>query len=201
MTRKRASYKPPKLAADMPTPRRTITQNELALWQQVTDQATPLPRNLRPEPLPQYRPIRLVAPEPTQVLDRPAGPARRGASLNATLDHIWDRKLAKGALVPDLVIDLHGYNLVQAHHLLVRGISRAIHQQVRVVLIITGKGDLDAPAPKSRGILRDMLLPWLESPEIRPYVASVRQAHAKHGGMGAWYAILRRPRSFHLEPS
>lgn len=199
MTRKRSSSKPPKLGVDAPAPRRTVTQDELALWQKVTEQAKPLTHNRRPEPFPRRIPVTIALPSAERVLVTPEASKRRGSALNATLDRQWDRKLATGALVPDLVIDLHGYNLVQAHHLLVRGISRAVSLQARVVLIITGKGDMEAPAPKARGILRDMLLPWLDSPELRPHIASVRQAQAKHGGMGAWYAILRRARSSHPE--
>jgi len=35
---------------------------------------------------------------------------------------------------------------------------------------------------------------WLKLPELRAYVAAFDQAHVGHGGEGALYVRLRRPR-------
>ena len=57
----------------------------------------------------------------------------------------------------------------------------------RVILVVTGKGRPDRPAR-----IRAELMHWLERPDLRAHVASLRAAHPRHGGGGAFYVILRR---------
>ena len=105
--------------------------------------------------------------------------------MGAPLDGSWDRQISRGRLSPDRVIDLHGHTLADAHARL----AAAVHagDGARVVLVITGKGRPDRPAR-----IRAELMHWLERPDLRRAVASVRAAHPRHGGGGAFYVILRR---------
>ncbi len=115
-----------------------------------------------------------------------APPARPGPHpLGAPLDGSWDRQISRGRIVPDRIIDLHGHTLADAHARL----AAAIHagDGARVILVITGKGRPDRPAR-----IRAELMHWLERPDMRAAVASVRAAHPRHGGSGAFYLILRR---------
>jgi len=171
---------------------RRLDDRETALWSHVAASIRPLAGKVRPAPA---GPLARVAEKPPEVPPPPkrARTANRVAVDAATLDGGWDRAMMKGRLRPDFTIDLHGYTRDRAHALLVRRIEDAAIMGARVLLVITGKGsrgedDDDRP----RGVIRASLRGWLESSELRPWIAALRPAHPRHGGGGAWYVILRR---------
>jgi DNA-nicking Smr family endonuclease len=166
---------------------RRLTAHERALWSRVAATVRPLPGKRRPappEPVPAAKsatpaPRAVSAPKPATA-PRPAPPV-----AVATLDGSWDRKLRKGDIVPDRVIDLHGHNLADAHAALSDIIESDSGE--RVLLVITGKGRADRPSR-----IRSELNYWLESSRLRSRIAAMRPAHPRHGGSGAFYVILRR---------
>jgi len=175
---------------------RRLAPDEVALWARVAASVRPLPGRVRPAPAPAPRVIADRPPEPPPPPPR-ARLANRIAVDAATLDGGWDRKLRTGRLAPDVTIDLHGYSRDRAHALLASRIVEAAAAEARVVLVITGKGATggvsgDAAGDRPRGVIRASLGDWLQSPDLRPYVAALRAAHPRHGGSGAWYVILRR---------
>ncbi|KPF66604.1 hypothetical protein IP88_12680, partial [alpha proteobacterium AAP81b] len=105
----------------------------------------------------------------------------------ATLDGTWDRRLSRGAVVPDRVIDLHNHHLDAAHQRLSDTLLLAAETGDRVILVVTGKGRSDRP-----GRIRAELAHWLEHPALRGRVAALRPAHQRHGGGGAFYIILKK---------
>lgn len=109
-----------------------------------------------------------------------------------TLDGGWDRRLRKGGVSPDRTIDLHGHTLASAHGALEHAIARAVADEVRVLLVVTGKPP--KPDAKGRGLIRANIGDWLASSGYRDRIAAVRNAHPRHGGAGALYLILRRRR-------
>jgi DNA-nicking Smr family endonuclease len=174
---------------------RRLSAHERALWARVAASVKPLPGKAAPA-LPAVAapvPVDPVPPKPPPkparpTVMRPPPPAAarpKPHPLGAPLDGTWDRQISRGRLSPDRVIDLHGHTLVDAHATL----SAAIHASdgARVILVITGKGRPDRPAR-----IRAELMHWLERPDMRAAVASVRAAHPRHGGGGAFYVILRR---------
>ena len=171
---------------------RRLHPDESALWERVAASIRPLPGRVRP----------IVGPAPRVVVEQPAPRAeapKRAPAANriavdaATLDGGWDRKMRTGRLVPDLTIDLHGYTRDRAHALLTRCIVDAATSGARVLLVITGKGARDTDnSDRPRGVIRASLRDWLQSSDLRPYIAALRPAHPRHGGGGAWYVILRR---------
>ncbi len=113
------------------------------------------------------------------------------------LDGGWERRLAKGALQPDFTLDLHGATLDAAHARLDHGLSQAWAQGARVLLLITGRArPVDGPADRGsrRGAIRAKFLDWLTLGPHASRIAAVRPAHPRHGGAGAVYLILKRPR-------
>ncbi len=116
--------------------------------------------------------------------------------LNQTLDASWDRKLAKGLVHPDFTIDLHGASLDAAHSRLDHGLTLALSQGARLVLLITGRprpsGD-HAGRSERRGAIRAKFLDWLAAGSHASRIAAIRPAHPRHGGAGAIYIVLRRP--------
>jgi DNA-nicking Smr family endonuclease len=196
MTRK-AKARPPKLDAPRTSLKpRVLANDEAGLWGQVASTAKPLKINLAAphQPKPKIK-IHSSQPIPRLMEAKP----RTAADLStATLDRTWDRKAAMGEVLPDMIVDLHGSSLPQAHILLVHALHRAVARRARVLLVITGKGARPDPRPlppdSYRGVLRDALPTWLAADELRAHIAATRPAHIRHGGEGATYVILRRAR-------
>ncbi|WP_310498952.1 Smr/MutS family protein [Sandarakinorhabdus sp.] len=178
---------------------RRLTAHERALWSRVAATIRPLPGRspVPPEPLPPPAPVPAAAPISIHPMKAALGrqsPGKRPAATPvptkpdvtaATLDGSWDRKLGRGRVVPDRVIDLHGHTLADAHARL--GEALAQPDGARIILVITGKGRADRP-----GRIRAELAGWLSRPDLRVRIAALRPAHPNHGGSGAFYLILRR---------
>lgn len=110
------------------------------------------------------------------------------------LDGSWERRIKRGQLEPDIAIDLHGNSLATAHQRLDRALAEAVADGVRVLLVITGKsrekaGSQDRPG---RGAIRAEIAHWLDRSPFSANIASIRNAHPRHGGAGALYVIMRR---------
>lgn len=171
---------------------RRLSAHERALWARVAASVKPLPGREVPKlpdsPPPVSAPATATPAPPPGRPQRPAAPASRTKAphpLGATLDGSWDRQIARGRLAPDRIIDLHGHTLATAHGVLASAILAG--DGARVLLVITGKGRPDRPSR-----IRDELMHWLDRPDLRAHVASLRNAHPRHGGSGAFYIILRR---------
>ena len=124
-------------------------------------------------------------------------PPRAGEVLTRHgLDGSWERKLAQARIEPDFTLDLHGYTLDAAHARLDHGLTLALAQGARLVLVIAGKPrPVDAADRGSkRGAIRAKLIDWLAAGPHASKIAAVRGAHQRHGGAGAVYVVLRRPR-------
>jgi DNA-nicking Smr family endonuclease len=125
----------------------------------------------------------------------PRKPPAQLAKPGVTLDGSWDRRLASGGAVPERTIDLHGCTVDQAHRLLVEEVERSIADDVRIVLVVTGKAPrsdasrIDLPL---RGIIRASIHDWIAASGHAGKIAAIRAAHPRHGGAGALYIILRR---------
>jgi DNA-nicking Smr family endonuclease len=107
-------------------------------------------------------------------------------------------RMKRGKVKPQRKLDLHGMTLAQAHPALIRFIHAAHVDGLRLVIVVTGKGreraaDLD-PIPQPRGLLRHHVPGWLHAPPLRQLVLQVTDAHVRHGGSGAYYVYLSRPR-------
>jgi DNA-nicking Smr family endonuclease len=114
-----------------------------------------------------------------------------------TMDKKRFGQMKKGRLTPDARIDLHGMTIAEAHPALVRFVLSAVSQQRRLVLVITGKGKSRPDTgviPERHGALRHQVPHWLHSAPLKAHVLQISEAHVKHGGQGAYYVYLRRPR-------
>ena len=115
------------------------------------------------------------------------------AATADTLDGGWDRRLRRGVVAPDRSIDLHGHTLASAHAALEHALGRAVADDVRVLLVVTGRPPR-AGDGRRRGLIRAEIGDWLGGSGFRDRIAAVRNAHPRHGGAGALYLILRRRR-------
>jgi DNA-nicking Smr family endonuclease len=156
--------------------------------------AVPERRGRRSERPPQ-RPAAAAQPSAFPP-DRPAAPAE--------IDRRAHRQVAAGKVPIDAVLDLHGLNQEAAHGRLSGFLMSCQAKGHRMVLVITGKGGNagrfdagfdDWPAGAApRGVLRRSVPLWLEDPELRAIVVGYAAAGARHGGEGALYIRLRKPR-------
>lgn len=194
----------------MSRPPRGLTPEEAALWAKVAATVKPLagrgaaaPKQALAQPQtatlpiartpPAKMPKGRVAPPPPPVAARPdPRPLDRHG-----LDASWERKLAKAAVAPDFTLDLHGHSLDAAHARLEHGLAQALAQGARVLLLITGRprpADETGSRGERRGAIRAKVLDWLAAGSHGHRIAAVRQAHPRHGGAGALYIVLKRPR-------
>lgn len=201
-------------------PRRRLTDDEQDLWRRVARTARrllasppvaePAPKTGTP-PAPQAPkpPAAMPVRWPTLAQPKPAGPRIKldlappiGAQLAqqpVQMDRKTHTRMMRGKIDPESRIDLHGMTVAQAHQALSAFIINAHRRDLRLVLVITGKGrnpgaDHAAPMPVRAGVLKHEVPHWLRSPPLAPLVLELREAHLSHGGAGAYYVYLRRRR-------
>jgi DNA-nicking Smr family endonuclease len=183
-----------------PRRKRSLSEEERALWESVARQAKPLRKKPRtaaelvaspvattpvaakratsPKPLPSAK--RSQAPKP----DAPAAPPL------APLGRRERSQLSRGRKEIDARLDLHGMTQARAHRALFGFLRRAHGEGLTFVLVITGKGRIGAES--ERGVLRRQVPQWLSLPEFRSLVVGFEAAHVGHGGEGALYVRIRR---------
>lgn len=189
----------------MRRPGRKLTRDEAALWDKVASTVVPLDpaRNRGADTKTEEEPAPQVRQPAARPLRKPAAaPAMRGAEdrqpAPATLDRHgldagWDRRLSRGLVAPDFTLDLHGSTLDAAHSRLEHGLTLALQQSARVVLLITGR-HRPSDDRSSRGVIRRKFMDWLAAGSHASRIAAIRPAHPRHGGAGAVYIVLRRMR-------
>jgi len=111
-------------------------------------------------------------------------------------DHTFDRDtvraLGRGKLVPQASLDLHGMTLAAAERAVANFLDAAVTQDLRIILIVTGKGARLEGGRVLGGRIRAEFVGWLNRGDNRSRVRGVRPAHPRHGGSGAFYVLLRR---------
>jgi DNA-nicking Smr family endonuclease len=184
--------------AEAPRRKRSLSEEERALWESVAKQIKPLrkkPRVPRMQATPAAEAEATSKPVP---VSRPQSPVkiapapRPQAPPLAPIGRRERAQLSRGRKEIDARIDLHGMTQTRAHRALFGFLQHAHHQGLTFVLVITGKGKLGADA--ERGVLRRQVPQWLNLPEFRSLVVGFEEAHIGHGGEGALYVRVRRAR-------
>ena len=171
--------------------RRSLSDDERVLWSTITRSIAPLKGRKRAEDAAE------IAPAETRSTARPAAspaatpPRRTTPPPLAPIDRRTKQRLARGATEIGGRLDLHGLTQAEAHAALARFLHNAQARDVRVVLVITGKGGSDG---EGRGVLKRQVPMWLEGPELRSLVIGYDNAGIGHGGAGALYVRVRRGR-------
>lgn len=99
------------------------------------------------------------------------------------------KKILKGKLKPEHVLDLHGLSKLQAHDEVIRHVEACYHHGLRLILIITGRGSREKPS-----VLKNNIHKFLDSQEISDMIVFTAEAAPQHGGSGAFYVYLRKKR-------
>ena len=194
--------RPPSIPDLFETPRRkrSLSEEEHALWESIAKQIKPLRRKSRilktevavpgteseiaTKLVPMSRPLAplKIAPAPKPQVPPLAPLGRRERA-----------QLSRGKKEIDDRIDLHGMTQTRAHRALLGFLQRAQGDGFTFVLVITGKGKVGAES--DRGVLRRQVPQWLNLPEFRSLVVGFEEAHVGHGGEGALYVRVRRARA------
>jgi DNA-nicking Smr family endonuclease len=189
---------------DTPAPprrRRSLSEEERALWESVARQTKPLRKKARAVKVPADLPV-VASPDTAKSagVARPLPHARTPHVAKpkpppappplAPLDRRERSQLSRGKKEIDARLDLHGMTQIRAHHALSGFLQRAHSDGLTFVLVITGKGKMGSES--ERGVLRRQVPQWLSLPEFRTLVVGFEEAHIGHGGEGALYVRIRR---------
>ena len=179
--------------------RRRLTAEETELWRRAARAVTPLDderaKALASQPAAPPRAEGDAAAPPASPVPpaaAPGPPARSAAAAPAaahgTLDRRTAQRLRRGRVTIDAHFDLHGHTQSSGHAALLRFIEGARARGCRHVLVVTGRGS------DGGGILKRSVPRWLAEPAFHRHVVAFHEAGPRHGGAGALYVVLRRPR-------
>jgi DNA-nicking Smr family endonuclease len=199
--------KRPPTIPELPAPprrKRSLSEEERALWESVARQAKPLGKRHRAAKSPAASPDAeapvAAKPEasskslPPAKVSRAPKPALPPAPPPlAPLGRRERSHLSRGRKEIEARLDLHGMTQTRAHRALSGFLQRAHIEGLTFVLVITGKGRT-VGAESERGVLRRQVPLWLNRPEFRSLVVGFEEAHIGHGGEGALYVRIRRSR-------
>lgn len=122
---------------------------------------------------------------------KPQNPAQSNETDRKTA-----QKLKRGQIKIESRLDLHGMSKSLAYASLKNFIENAYKNNLKCVLVITGKGTPrhgNIPlADQTHGILKTSVPHWLQEADFRSYVLKFEIAKPKDGGEGALYILLRR---------
>jgi len=185
---------------------------DVDLWKSVTDTVTPIKQSNRHTKVPTpvvKKPTTPVSKNPKNkntTISTPSPsikptPAKPPALSN--FDRRTTQKLMRGNVEIDARLDLHGMTQQAAREALKGFLARSHQSKMRLVLVITGKGQSSyghhtlhsrdhISTPERTGILRNAIADWLSEDDFRRFVIGFQPAHPKHGGGGAFYIRLRR---------
>ena len=196
----------------MRRPGRRLSEEEARIWDQIVRTVTPLERPVRraSRPAAVSAPLAVAPSAPIVAVPKkkvrgrvpPALPPKpvpvkaAKAETQLHLDGSWEKRIAKGTLVPDFSLDLHGSNLDLAWRRLMDGLAQGKAMGARVILVVTGRPrPVDAmDRGESRGAIRAKIKDWLMASEHASDIVAIRGAHRRHGGHGALYIVLKRHR-------
>jgi len=181
--------------------RHPLSDEDHALWTGFVRAIKPLHRVPRlAEPLAGKK----LPPQPPPAPPRPvarleATPEKKATAFAplaplAPLGRRMKQRVARGREAIDVRLDLHGYTQTEAHAELLRFLRRAQANGARIALVVTGKGIGRGSDQRERGVLKRQVPMWLSLPQFRSLVVGFEDAHLGHGGEGALYVRLRRPR-------
>ena len=170
---------------------RRLSDHDRRAWAIVARTVRPAPGRALPEIDP-AAPERVSAgpsPDPARAAPQTHRPPTRAPASPGPLADVSNHRPARrGQLEVEARLELHGHTQDTAFRELAGFLLTQRALGTRCVLVITGKGRLGG------GVLRSRFLDWIGTAEIRPLLAGYSRAHARHGGEGAFYLLLKARR-------
>ncbi|MBP0437515.1 Smr/MutS family protein [Tianweitania sediminis] len=173
--------------------RRGLSDEDRILWHAVASSATPLKGKEVPA-LPEVAAAQASAVTEQPVPPTAAAPAVRDSvrshlkPVSQHIDQPTREKIAKGRIVIDGKVDLHGLTQSEAYSMLLGFLHQAQARDKRHVLVVTGKG----ASFGSEGVLKRAVPAWFATAPFRALVGGFHEASRHHGGAGALYVKIRR---------
>ena len=191
--------KPVNTAGAPARPGTSSASEDAALWQRFTENIEPLRHRpatpgqpaAKAVPKKPVRAARVPPVLPPAPMSRPTMPPEMVHGAAPGLDRRSAQRMRRGKVTIEARIDLHGMRQLAAKQALEDFIATSVSKARRCVLVITGKG---LRPDGGVGVLRDAVPAWLNEPGFRRHVISFSYAHARDGGAGALYVMLRRPK-------
>jgi len=180
-----------------------LSREDVRLWVEVAKTVTPKPDAALPEQSEdQAEEPALVPASPSAKISAPvirgATPEKPKPLPLAPLERRLRQRLSRGQIDVPMKLDLHGMRQAEAHSVLRDFLLRAFQNDVRLVLVVTGKGKADnrdeTGFSNHAGVLRRMVPHWLSEPDLRHMVLGFEEAAPSHGGSGALFVRLRSNR-------
>ena len=173
----------------MQTKNRKIKKEELELWKKVTERdkvigqyTTSVEDNIIQQKTP-------ITPKLNKDNSKVKDIKRSFFEQNYQINKRMKLKLERGLIRPEIKLDLHGKTLSEAKKSLSHFIKSSINNNIRCILVITGK---KKTLNGSRGIIREKLPLWLKENELFNYILFHCYATKKDGDDGARYILLRK---------
>ena len=163
-----------------------LKDEDRSIWRAAMRGVKPLPSSAK---APEESPEPPSRAEPVPVKLEWHGDDTKSRTAPGVVDRRTLTRIKRGEVAIDARLDLHGLTQEAAHRALARFIATTASGGARVALVITGKGR------GGEGVLRAAVPRWLAEPAMRARILAVTPAAANHGGGGALYVLLRRPRS------
>lgn len=190
---------------DEPKDKNSLSKEDLELWESHVRDMADLPESEKEdfETLLEGQEIEDIEKElppfeKKKIVSQPPSLKDKKNSEPAQLDKRTAEKLRKGQFPIEARLDLHGLNKTQAHEKLVRFITSCYAQELRCVLVITGKGISNSTSEDwlvpSKGVLKENVPYWLSEAPLNEIILKHVFAQPKDGGSGALYVYLKRNR-------
>jgi DNA-nicking Smr family endonuclease len=181
--------------------RRSLSDEEHALWRGIARSIKPLPRARPAKEISDAVVSAETAIEPpvaakSPPVRQPSPPPQKEAPPLAPLGRRGKQRVARGRDPIEGRLDLHGHTQDEAHPALLHFLRNAQADGKKTVLVVTGKGTRrnERDTAAERGVLKRAVPQWLSLPEFRSIVLGFEAADIRHGGEGALYIRLRRAR-------
>lgn len=112
------------------------------------------------------------------------------SATRASVDEKVRRRLMQGNFSIDARLDLHGLTVDEARRRTEDILERCHRSGARCLLLVHGKG-VGYGEKGNMGAIKAQVTDWLIA---SPHVLAFHSAKPKHGGVGALYVLIRRPR-------
>lgn len=98
-------------------------------------------------------------------------------------------RLRSGEIPPDLTLDLHGFDELEARGMVRDTLRRARRSKLRCVKVIHGRGVGSGGEP----VLKEALPGWIEEPPLGRWVSAYASSPSRLGGPGSTLILLAPP--------
>jgi len=107
-----------------------------------------------------------------------------------------EKKLKKGRIPINKIIDFHGLSVVEAKKIFIKTIDDCFYSNKRCILFITGKGikynNNQEDGRLFHGKIRERFQAWVHEKTVVSKILSISPAGPSHGGDGAFFVYLRK---------